>query len=209
MKALIGHTLKQAKEIAKQELGVKRMGEARFKMLLDEGVKKGDFIIEGSNIVPPYEELEDFFNLGGQETETEVEQETEVEPLIKAKSSHPEEAHLDPSLSSSDLPRKGDLYHYRSYTGEVVQGEVISSLCFAECQNPNGTWQVVAFQDLYLKKKSVPREGMSNVLSAYYQNNNKLRGETSRLRSEYESLNSKIEELKKVLSDLEKVTIKN
>lgn len=203
MKAFIGHTLKQAKEIAKQELGVKRMGDARFKMLLDEGVKKGDFIIEGSNIVAPYEDLEDFFNLGVQEVE-EVEQ--EVEPLINAKSSHPEVVHLDPKLSSSDLPRKGDLYHYRSYTGEVVQGEVISPICFAECQNPNGTWQVVAFQDLYLKKKSVPREGISNALSAYYQNNNKLRGETSRLRSEYESLSSKIEGLKKVLSDLEKET---
>jgi hypothetical protein len=114
--------------------------------------------------------------------------------------------HLDPKISSSDLPQTGDLYHYRSYTGEVVQGEVISPICFAECQNPNGTWQVVAFQDLYLKKKSVPREGMSNALSAYYQNNNNLRGETSRLRSEYEALTTKIAELKKRFADLEKDT---
>ena len=153
MKAFIGHTLAQAKEIAKRELGVKRMGDARFKMLLDEGVQRGDFILEGSNIVNnEVDDVDDFF-FQGVEEESHEESEPQPPNEVNAKTPHPEVAHLDPKLSSSDLPRKGDVYHYRSYSGEVVQGEVISPICFAECQNPNGTWQVVAFQDLYLKKK--------------------------------------------------------
>ena len=53
MKALVGLTLKKAKEVAKQELGVKRMGDARFQMILDQGVKSGDFILEGDMIKDP------------------------------------------------------------------------------------------------------------------------------------------------------------
>ena len=56
MKALIGLTLKKAKEVAKQELGVKRMGDARFKMILDQGVKSGDFILDGDMIKDPSED---------------------------------------------------------------------------------------------------------------------------------------------------------
>ena len=106
-------------------------------------------------------------------------------------------AHLDPKLSTSDLPRAGDLYHYRSYTGEVVQGEVKSTICFAECQNPDGTWQTVAFQDLYLKKRGVPKETMLNHLNAYYQNNNHLRAEQDKILKELSELKGKINDAKK------------
>ena len=185
MKALIGLTLKKAKEVAKQELGVKRMGEARFKMLLDQGVRAGDFIIDGDMIKDPnqYDPLS-FFE--------EAVVEEIPEPTISTKTTHPKESHIDPKLSSSDLPRAGDLYHYRSYTGEVVQGEVKSVVCFAECQNPNGTWQTVALQDLHLKKKGVPKETMLNHLNAYYQNNNHLLSERDQLLKEIAELKEKI-----------------
>ncbi len=185
MKALIGLTLKKAKEVAKQELGVKRMGDARFKMILEQGVRVGDFILDGDMIKDPNQEDPlSFF-------EEAVVEET-PEPIISTKTTHPVVANIDPKLSSSDLPRAGDFYHYRSYTGEVVQGEVKSVVCFAECQNPNGTWQTVALQDLHLKKKGVPKETMLNHLTAYYQNNNHLLSERDRLLKEIAELKEKV-----------------
>lgn len=183
LKALIGQTLKNAKVLAKQELGVKRMGDARFQMILDEGVKNGDFVLDGDMIVSP-EELDpsDFFD------------DEPIAPTPTTKTPHPEVASIDPKLSSSDLPRAGDMYHYRSYTGEVVQGEVMSMICFAECRNPDGTWQTVAYQDLYLKKKGVPKETMLNHLNAYYQNNNHLVAERKRLLAEITELKTRLED---------------
>lgn len=194
MKSLIGHTLKQAKDIAKQELGVKRMGDARFQMILDQGVKNGDFKIVGDRIT--HSSVDSFFDLD--EPEAEVEDTPDpprVEPP-QTKTPHPPEAHLDPKLSSSDLPRAGDLFHYRSYTGEVVQGEIISTVCFAECQNPDGTWQTVAFQDLHLKKRGVPKETMLNHLRAFYQNNDHLRSERDALLREIDQLKATKADLK-------------
>jgi hypothetical protein len=190
MKAIIGLTLKEAKEVAKQELGVKRMGDARFQMILDEGVRKGELAIVGDMIQEPC--LEDPFDLLEQAID-----ETPP-PSIATKVIHPEEAHLDPKLSSSDLPRAGDLYHYRNYHGDVVQGEVKSMICFAECQNPDGTWQTVAFQDLYLKKKGVPKETLLNSLKAYYQTNDYLHAEHKRLLKEINQLKDDLNDLKKV-----------
>ena len=157
MKALIGHPVKKAKEIAKRELGVKKMGEARYQMILDEGVKRGDFIIENGMINAAT--VDSFFNFGDPEPPQEPTPQEDLQeppppqatktmhpevvhldpPPQATKTLHPEVVHLDPKLSSSDLPRPGDLYHYRSYTGEVVQGEVVSTICFAECKNPDGT----------------------------------------------------------------------
>lgn len=184
MKALIGHPVKKAKEIAKRELGVKKMGEARYQMILDEGVKRGDFIINNGMIQDS--SVESFFDFGvPEEPQEEFQEDLHEEPQqVATKTLHPEVAHLDPKLSSSDLPRPGDLYHYRSYTGEVVQGEVKSTVCFAECQNPDGTWQTVAFQDLYLRSKGIPKETMLNHLNAYYQNNAHLRAERDALLKE-------------------------
>jgi len=187
MKALVGLTLKKAKEVAKQELGVKRMGDARFKMILDQGIKNGDFILDGDMIKDPSED--DPLDLFG---EVYIEEDTTPDPVISTKTTHPEVANIDPKLSSSDLPRAGDLYHYRSYTGEVVQGEIKSVVCFAECQNPNGTWQTVALQDLHLKKRGVPKETMLNHLNAYYQNNNHLLSERDQLVKEIAELKEKI-----------------
>lgn len=185
MKALIGHTLKKAKEVAKQELGVKRMGDARFQMILDKGVKNGDFKIVGDRIT--HSSLESFFDLDEPEVEVEVEETPQADPP-QTKTPHPPQAQLDPKLSSSDLPRAGDLFHYRAYSGEVVQGEIISTVCFAECQNPDGTWQSVAFQDLHLKKRGVPKETMLNHLKAFYQNNDHLRSERDALLREIDQL---------------------
>lgn len=191
MKVLVGLTLKKAKEVAKQELGVKRMGEARFKMILDQGVKSGDFVIQGDMIVDPSQDDPfDFLE------DAVVCEEENPKPTISTKTPHPEVAHLDPKLSSSDLPRAGDMYHYRSYTGEIVQGEVKSVVCFAECQNPNGTWQTVALQDLHLKKRGVPKETMLNHLTAYYQNNNHLRAERDQILKEINELEEKTKILK-------------
>ena len=194
MKALIGLTLKKAKEVAKQELGVKRMGDARFKMILDQGVKSGEIILDGDMIKDPNQCEADPLDLFG---DAIIEDDTSPDPVISTKTTHPEVAHLDPKLSSSDLPRAGDLYHYRSYSGEVVQGEVKSTICFAECQNPDGTWQTVAFQDLYLKKRGVPRETMLNHLNAYYQNNNHLKAEHDKILKEISELKGKINDAKK------------
>jgi len=192
LKSLIGMTLKDAKEHAKQELGVKRMGDARFKMILQEGVKKGDFIVEAGILIDPAQsDPLDFF------VDTP---EPEVIPP-KTKTTHPPVVHLDPRLSSSDLPRTGDMYFYRSYSGDVVQGEITSMVCFAECQNPNGTWQCVALQDLHLKKKGVPKETMLDHLRAYYQNNMHLKDERRSLLSEIKALESQVTELKEQVVD--------
>ena len=118
------------------------------------------------------------------------------QPNIPTKTPHPKEVNIDPKLSSSDLPRAGDIYYYRSYTGEVVQGEVVSVVCFAECQNPNGTWQSVTLQDLHLKKKGVPKETMINHLNAYYQNNSHLRAERDQLLNEIKEIKEKIKKVK-------------
>jgi hypothetical protein len=194
MKALIGLSIKQAKETAKQELGVKRMGDARFQMILDEGVRKGDFIIDGDMIRDG--SVDSFFDFEVMETEVEIEPKIDVPPIIDSKTPHPSEANLDPKLSSSDLPRAGDMYYYRSYTGDVVQGEVVSVVCFAECQNPDGTWQSVAFQDLHIRGKGIPKETLLNSLRAYYKNNDHLRAEKNQLLKEIEKLQTKIAELK-------------
>jgi len=101
------------------------------------------------------------------------------------------------TLSSSDLPRVGDVYYYRSYRGgEIVQGEVQSTICFAECQNSDGTWQSVAFQDLHLKKKGIPKETMLDHLKAYYDNNSYLKSERDQLLREIEELKIKREQIK-------------
>jgi hypothetical protein len=200
MKALIGLTIKKAKEVAKQELGVKRMGDARFQMILDQCIKNGDFILDGDMIRNPAEA--DPLDLFGdvvvwsetsEPDNSEPVEEPISEPNIPTKTPHPKEVHTDPKLSSSDLPRAGDIYYYRSYTGEVVQGEVVSVVCFAECQNPNGTWQSVTLQDLHLKKKGVPKETMINHLNAYYQNNSHLKAERDQLLKEISELKGKTE----------------
>lgn len=205
MKALIGLTINKAKEVAKQELGVKRMGDARFQMILDQGVKSGDFIIDGDTLKDPNINQDESdpldLDLFGEVEVCEYECEAEDEanhpdPVISTKTTHPEVAHLDPKLSSSDLPRAGDLYHYRSYSGEVVQGEIKSTICFAECQNPDGTWQTVAFQDLYINKRGVPRETLLNHLNAYYQNNAHLRAERDQLLKEIRELKGKLDDAK-------------
>ena len=208
MKALIGLNLKKAKEVAKHELGVKRMGDARFKMILDEGVKRGDFIISGDMIESAGDPF-DFFGIEEIEEQPPVEEEQppvvdQTSYDIKTQTLHPEVVHLDPRLSSSDLPRPGDMYYYRSYNGEVVQGEVKSTICFAECQNPDGTWQSVAFQDLHLKKKGIPKETMLNHLRAYYQDNAHLRTECNRLDSERKKLTNEIEDLEAKVAELKK-----
>ncbi len=118
-------------------------------------------------------------------------------PVVETKTMHPPVVHLDPKLSSSDLPRPGDMYYYRSYKGgEIVQGEVKSTICFVECQNSDGTWQSVAFQDLHLKKKGVPKETILDHLRAYYQNNNHLIAERDQLLKEISQLEGKVSELK-------------
>ena len=146
MKALVGLTLKKAKEVAKQELGVKRMGDARFQMILDQGVKSGDFILEGDMIKDPNISEADPLDLDlfGEVEVCEAEAETSPDPAISTRPSIPK-SHLDPKLSSSDLPRAGDLYH-TDHTLGSGGGEVKSAICFAECQNPDGTWQTVAFK---------------------------------------------------------------
>ena len=200
MKALIGLNLKEAKEVAKQELGTKRIGDARFKMILDQGVKNGDFIIEGNMIKGSLADPLGLFECLFEEVVVEeTENHKSVEDLKSdplTKTYHPEVVHLDPNLSSSDLPRAGDLYHYRSYSGEIVQGEVKSTICFAECLNPNGTWQSVAFQDVHITKKDVPKETVINHLNAYYQNNNHLKAERDQLLKEISELQTKLKEVK-------------
>ncbi len=192
MKSLIGMTLKDAKEHAKRELGVKRMGDARFKMILEEGVKKGDFMVQDGILIDPAQsDPLDFFV---EEPEPEV-----IPP--KTKVPHPPVAHIDPRLSSSDLPRAGDMYFYRDRHGSVVQGEILSTVCFADCRNPDGSWQTVALQDLHLKKKGVPKETMLNHLSAYYETNSRLNSERIRLENEIASLETKIEQLKQKEKD--------
>jgi hypothetical protein len=183
MNELIGHTLKEAKEIAKRQLGLNRMGDARFMLLL-----------EGSDLSLVEDKIVEMFNFEEEGEESLLDLEELISDPKSAnvgvKKLHPPHAHLDEALvSKGDLPRKGDLYYYRSYLGKVVQGEVMSCICFAECLNPDGTWQTVSLQDLFLKKKGIPKEDSS--LFAYYQDNSKLRFERDQLLQEIEELKKK------------------
>ncbi len=180
MKELVGHTIKDAKEVAKKILGTKRMGESRFQLILDEGIRNGDFIIKGDQIVEKdfLDELDELF--------------LDVElPDLQTKIPHPQS--INSEVKKGDLPRPGDMYYYRSYSGEVVQGEVISVIYFAECQNPDGTWQTNLFQDLFLKKKGVPTKRGIHSHNAYYRDNERLRIERDRLLEEIGQLKRKRE----------------
>jgi len=105
MKALIGLTIKKAKEVAKQELGVKRMGDARFKMVLDQCIKNGDFILDGDMIRNPAEA--DPLDLFGdvvvwsetsEPDNSEPVEEPISEPNIPTKTPHPKEVHRPQAL---------------------------------------------------------------------------------------------------------------
>ena len=190
MKALIGLTITEAKDVAKRELGIKRMSEPRFKMILEAGIKNGDFILDGDKLHDPAT-----YDPTAHDPLSFLDEVEEI-PEPQTKITHPTDAHIDPRLSSSDLPRPGDMYHYRSYTGEIVQGEIISVVCFAECKNPDGTWQSVALQDLHLKSKGVPKETLLNRLKAYFTTNDHLQAERKVLLKEIEALKEQRSELK-------------
>lgn len=92
----------------------------------------------------------------------------------------------------SELPRLGDLYHYRTYQGNLVQGEVLGVYCFMEVANPDGSYQTVSLTEAAVKKKETPKP---YSLTSYLSDNRKLTAERDRLLKEIEQLKSIKEDL--------------
>lgn len=88
-------------------------------------------------------------------------------------------------LDTSDLPRLGDLYYYRSYQGNIVQGEVIGFHCSVEVANPDGSYQTVPLAQASVKKKTLPKP---YPMTSYLADNLALRQERDRLLAEVEQL---------------------
>lgn len=90
------------------------------------------------------------------------------------------------------LPRKGDMYYYKNYQGEVVQGEVLSVVVTCEVLNPDGTYQSIPAQDLSLNKSRVTTS--SPQLKRWVLDNSKLTAQYNTLLKRVERLRSLIEE---------------
>lgn len=90
------------------------------------------------------------------------------------------------------LPRKGDMYYYKNYQGEVVQGEVLSVVVTCEVLNPDGTYQSIPAQDLSLNKSQVTTS--SPQLKRWVLDNSKLTAQYNTLLKRVERLRSLIEE---------------
>lgn len=177
----VGLTLKQAKTEAKTQLGVKKMGEARFQMLLDEGIAQGHFQITGDTLSAP----------SGMFDEIDSILEPENNPVVEVSGIRlPQPETLDVSGYPKDqLPRKGDLYYYQSYQGGVVQGEVLGVSCFADMLNPNGSFQSVSLTEMSVVKKRLPKR---SDITAWCQSNTKLRAERDALLKEIKELKEQI-----------------
>lgn len=178
------------KSVACRSIGITKMGGARWGKILDYGYENGLFredTIGASKkliLTPLLDKAPEVKKVVIEET-PEIEETPVVERFpIKAKKPHP-----DLNVGRSDLPQAGDMYYFRSYRGEVVQGEVISSYTFVDVQNPDGTWQTVALQDLHETKQGAKRSQAID-LRAYYQENKDLRAERDRLLQEIEQLKS-------------------
>ena len=178
----VGLTLKKAKEEAKHQLGVKKMGEARFQMLLDEGAEEIE--VRGGVVVARVNELD--FLLSAEDDFAD-----EAIEVTGARLPQPEA--LDVSGYPEDqLPRKGDLYYYPSYQGGVVQGEVLGVYCFAEMLNPDGSFQSCSLTEMSVKKKPLPKRANT---TAWSMSNARLRAERDQLLKEIEELKRKKTEL--------------
>jgi hypothetical protein len=92
----------------------------------------------------------------------------------------------------SEVPRLGDLYHYRTYQGNIVQGEVLGVYCFMEVANPDGSYQTVSLTEAAVKKNKTPKP---YSLTTYLSDNRKLTAERDRLLKEIEELKALKEEL--------------
>lgn len=183
----VGLTLKQAKTEAKAQLGVKKMGEARFQMLLDEGITQGHFQITGETLSAPsgmFDELDALL---------EAPDESEPAPEVSGTKLPQPEALSISGYPTDQIPRKGDLYYYQSYQGGVVQGEVLGVYCFAEMLNPDGSFQSVSLSEMSVVKKKLPKR--ANI-TAWSMDNTKLRAERDALVKELEELKSQIAEKK-------------
>lgn len=178
----VGLTLKKAKEEAKHQLGVKKMGDARFQMLLDEGAEEIE--VRGGVVVARVDELDFLLSEDSDLTDETVE-------VAGVRLPQPEA--LDVSGYPEDqLPRKGDLYYYQSYQGGLVQGEVLGVYSFAEMLNPDGSFQSCSLTEMSVKKKPVPRKAHT---TAWAMDNLKLKAERDRLLKEIEELKRKKAEL--------------
>lgn len=206
MDYLIGLSIKEAKDLARRELGLKRLGEARFQMLLEEGVSKGIFQIEGDQIVAPSSDSldvwDDLLEEGSAPShietspplETPLEEETPTQVNLETLPLKPATpAQLDVSGKlKSELPRSGDLYYYHSYQGGVVQGEVKGVYCFVEVINPDGTYQSLSLSEIAETKKALGK--CKKAPKAYVIDNMALRAERDRLLREIESLRATLDE---------------
>jgi hypothetical protein len=206
MDYLIGLSIKEAKDLARRELGLKRLGDARFQMLLEEGVSKGIFQIEGGQIVAPSSDSLDVWDdLLEEESapshieaspslETSLEEETSTQVNLETlplKPATPAQMDVSGKLKS-ELPRSGDLYYYQSYQGGVVQGEVKGVYCFVEVINPDGTYQSLSLSEIAETKKALGK--CKKTPKAYVIDNMALRAERDRLLREIEALRATLDE---------------
>ena len=178
------------KSVACSKIGITRMGQARWNKILEYGYANRFFKAEaigmsGKLILTALKSVE------VESVEVEVETVSAKEEFaIPAKAPHP---HRLEGVLRSDLPQKGDMFHYRSYTGQVQCGEVLSSYCFADMLNPNGTHQVVMLENLHSSKRGANQDrNISDEMRVYYANNNKLKAERNELLKEIDSLKAQL-----------------
>lgn len=185
------------KSVACSKIGITRMGQARWNKILEYGYANRFFKAEaigmsGKLILTALKSVE----VESVEVEVEAVETVEVETVsakeefaIPTKATHPPRLE---GVVKSDLPQAGDMLHYRSYTGGVVQGEVLSSYCFVDMLNPNGTYQVVMLENLHNTKQEARMDRVSEEMRVYYANNNKLRAERNELLKEIDSLKAQL-----------------
>jgi len=89
------------------------------------------------------------------------------------------------------LPRKGDMYYYKSYQGDIVQGEILNTIVYCEVRNPDGTYQTIPVQDLSLNKSKV--SDSSPTLKRWTLDNSKLLSQYNALLKRIETLNAQLD----------------
>tara|TARA_Y100001970_G_C14124999_1_gene798446 strand:+ start:573 stop:1238 length:666 start_codon:yes stop_codon:yes gene_type:complete len=187
------------RKVACQAIGISKMGAARWQRILDYGYDHKIFELQevGTSkkaVLHPLDVQET------QSTEPELiwtfsdldPTKTLIEPTKDEFETQALPPHLLDGVKESDLPQPGDMMFYRSYQGQVVQGEILAARCVVDVRNPDGTYQTVLLSDLHDSKKGVSRVRGNQQLTAYYLDNTRLRRERDQLLQEIESLKTKL-----------------
>jgi len=157
------------KSFACEAIGIKKMGNARWQMVLDYGYKNGYFEVENVNgkdtLIPVGEKkqtslLDDDPPPPQKEEEAISREPREVKEQVRARSvhTHGHRAHL--------VPQKGDLLWAIRPDKSVFQGEVEDvSICahVTPLNSKDGYWSYVTSNDLFEDEKEAKKEAGRRV----------------------------------------------